>query len=125
MRRLIAAILAIPTLFNGVAMLVAGRLWYETVPGVSETGPFNPHFVQDISVAFLVAGLALAARAWRPRYWPAAVAGAGFLAAHALIHLVMIARGHDHHAAFDLMAVVLPSAAALYSAFPSQGENHA
>jgi hypothetical protein len=125
MRRLIAAILAIPTLFNGLAMLIAGPLWYETVPGVSETGPFNPHFVQDIGVAFLVAGLALAARAWRPRYWPAAVAGAGFLAAHALIHLVMIAGGHDHHAAFDLVAVVLPSAAALYSAFPSQGENHA
>jgi hypothetical protein len=39
MRRLIAAILAIPTLFNGLAMLVAGPLWYETVPGVSETGP--------------------------------------------------------------------------------------
>jgi hypothetical protein len=125
MRRLIAAILAIPNLFNGLAMLVAGPLWYETVPGVSETGPFNPHFVQDIGVAFLVAGLALAARAWRPRYWPAAVAGAGFLAAHALIHLAMIAGGHSHHAAFDLLAIVLPSAAALYSAFPSQGENHA
>jgi hypothetical protein len=125
MRRLIAAILAIPTLFNGLVMLTAGPLWYETVPGVSETGPFNPHFVQDIGVAFLVAGLALAARAWRPRYWPAAVAGAGFLAAHALIHLVMIIGGHDHHAAFDLLAIVLPSAAALYSAFPSQGENHA
>jgi hypothetical protein len=123
MRRLIAAILAIPTLFNGLAMLVAGPLWYETVPGVSETGPFNPHFVQDIGVAFVVAGLALAARAWRPRYWPAAVAGAGFLAAHALIHLVMIAGGHSHHAAFDLMAVVLPSAAALYSAFPPAKEN--
>jgi hypothetical protein len=125
MRRLIAAILAIPTLFNGLAMLAGGRIWYETVPGVSETGPFNPHFVQDIGVAFLVAGLALAARAWRPRYWPAAVAGAGFLAAHAVIHLVMIAGGHTHHAAFDLLAIVLPSAAALYSAFPSQGENHA
>ena len=80
MRRLIAAILAIPTLFNGLAMLGAGSLWYETVPGVSETGPFNPHFVQDIGVAFLVAGLALAARAWRldtgrqpswaPASWP-------------------------------------------------------
>ena len=125
MRRLMAAILAIPTLFNGLAMLVAGPLWYETVPGVSETGPFNPHFVQDIGVAFLVAGLALAARAWRPRYWPAAVAGAGFLAAHAVIHLVMIASGHIHHAAFDLLVIVLPSAAALYSAFPSQGEHHA
>jgi hypothetical protein len=124
MRRLIAAVLAIPTVLNGLAMLVAGPLWYETVPGVPETGPFNPHFVQDIGAAFLVAGLALAVRAWRPRYWPAAVAGAGFLAAHALLHLMILAGGHAHYPAFDLLAIVLPSAAALYSAFPSQGENH-
>ena len=125
MRRQLAAILAIPTVLNGLAMLMAGPLWYETVPGVPHTGPFNPHFVQDIGAAFLVAGLALAVRAWRPRYWPAAVAGAGFLAAHGLIHLVLIVSGHAHHAAFDLLAVVLPSALALYSAFPSQGEQHA
>lgn len=125
MRRQLAAILAIPTALNGLAMLVAGPLWYETVPGVPDTGPFNPHFVQDIGAAFLVAGLALAVRAWRPRYWPAAVAGAGFLAAHGLIHLVLIVSGHVHHAVFDLLAVVLPSALALYSAFPNQGEQYA
>jgi peptidoglycan/LPS O-acetylase OafA/YrhL len=125
MQRLIAAILAIPTLVNGLTMLVAGPFWYASVPGVTETGPFNPHFVQDIGVAFIVAGLALAARAWRPRYWPAAIAGAGFLAAHALIHLVAIIGGHDHLAGFDLVAIVLPSALALYSAFPAQGESHA
>lgn len=125
MRRLMAAILAIPTLFNGLTMLVAGPLWYETVPGVPDTGPFNPHFVQDIGVAFLVAGLSLAVRAWRPRYWPAAVAGAGFLTLHALLHLMMIAAGHAPYPTFDLLAIVLPSAAALYSAFPNQGEHHA
>ena len=125
MRRSIAAILAIPTLINGLAMLVAGPFWYAHVPGVTETGPFNPHFVQDIGVAFLAAGLALAARAWEPRYWPAAVAGAGFLAAHALLHLVMIVGGHSHQAGFDLFVIVLPAALALYSAFPTQGEYHA
>lgn len=125
MRRSIALFLAIPTLFNGLAMLFAGAFWYSSVPGASSTGPFNPHFVQDIGVAFLVAGLALAARAWRPRYWPAAVAGAGFLAAHALIHLVAIIGGHDHQAGFDFLAVVLPAALALYSAFPGKGEYHA
>jgi hypothetical protein len=125
MQRLIAAIIAIPTLANGLAMLFAGSFWYQSVPGVTDTGSFNPHFVQDIGIAFLAAGLALAARAWRPRYWPAAVAGAGFLAAHALLHILMIIGGHDHHAVFNLFAVVLPSAVALYSAFPSQGERHA
>src|SRR6478735_5413110 len=125
MRRSIAAILAVPTLVNGLVMLVAGPFWYGRVPGASSTGPFNPHFVQDIGAAFLVAGLSLAARAWRPRYWPAAVAGATFLAAHALIHLVSIFGGHAHYPTFDLLAIVLPSAAALYSAFPNQGEHHA
>jgi len=122
MRRSIATVLAVLTVLNGSIMLLAAATWYESVPGVSETGPYNPHFVQDLGAAFLVAGLALAARAWRTRYWPAAVAGAGFLAAHALLHLAMIAFGHDRYAVFDLIAVVLPSALALYSAFPDPGE---
>jgi peptidoglycan/LPS O-acetylase OafA/YrhL len=124
MRRWIAAILAIFNALNGLAMLFAGPAWYAAVPGASETGPYNPHFVQDVGAAFLVAGLALAARAWRPVYWPAAVAGSGFLVAHALIHLVMIVTGHDHHVTADLAAVVVPAALALYSAFPDQGEQH-
>jgi hypothetical protein len=125
MQRSIAAIFALLTVVNGVMMLFGGSAWYASVPGASETGPYNPHSVQDIGAAFLVAGLALAARAWRPVYWPAAVAGAGFLAAHAVIHLVAIVAGHDSHTAFDLAAVVFPSAPALYSAFPNQGERHA
>jgi peptidoglycan/LPS O-acetylase OafA/YrhL len=124
MRRWIAAILAIFNALNGLAMLFAGPAWYAAVPGASETGPYNPHFVQDVGAAFLVAGLALAARAWRPVYWPAAVAGSGFLVAHALIHLVMIVTGHDHHVTADLAAVVVPAGLALYSAFPDQGEHH-
>ena len=38
MQRLIAGILAVPTLANGLVMLLAGPVWYERVPGVSETG---------------------------------------------------------------------------------------
>lgn len=125
MRRSLAAIIALSSLINGLAMLLAGPRWYARVPGVGETGPFNPHFVGDIGLAFLVAGLALAARAWRPRYWPAAMAGAGFLAAHALLHLTLIAGGHSRHVAFDLVAIVLPAAIAVYSALPSPGESHA
>src|SRR5216683_5105241 len=122
MRRSIAAIFAALSVLNGLMMLFAGPSWYASVPGVSETGPYNPHFVQDIGAAFLVAGLALGARAWRSPYWPAAVAGAGFLAAHALIHLAMIASGHDHHAAEDLLAVIVPAALAVYAAFPTPNE---
>jgi hypothetical protein len=125
MQRWIAAILAVFNIANGLAMLFASTAWWNSVPGVPDTGPFNPHFVQDVGAAFLVAGLALAARAWRPAYWPAAVAASGFLVAHASIHLLMIADGHDHHAAADIATVIAPAALALYSAFPDQGEYHA
>jgi hypothetical protein len=125
MQRWIAAVLAVFNGANGLVMLFASSAWWDSVPGVPDTGPFNLHFVQDVGVAFLVAGLALGARAWRPALWPAAVAGAGFLAAHAVIHLIMIASGHDHHAAADIATVILPAALALYSAFPNRGERHA
>jgi peptidoglycan/LPS O-acetylase OafA/YrhL len=128
MQRWIAAILAVFNVANGFVMLFASSAWWNNVPGVPDTGPFNLHFVQDVGVAFVVAGLALGARAWRPALWPAAVAGAGFLAAHAVIHLVMIASGHDHAGA-DLAAVILPAALALCCAFPNpkerSGERHA
>jgi len=47
-------------------MLFAGSIWWTHVAGARETGPFNPHFVQDVGAAFTVAGLAFGARAWRP-----------------------------------------------------------
>jgi len=125
MKRWIAAILGAFNTANGLAMLFVGSAWWTSVPGVPETGPFNPHFVQDVGAAFLVAGLALGTRAWRPPYWPAAVAGSAFLAVHAVIHLVMIASGHDHHIGADILTVILPAALAVYSAFPTKGEQHA
>ena len=40
-------------------MLAVPAGWYDADPGVSETGPFNPHLVRNIGVAYLVAGAAL------------------------------------------------------------------
>ena len=57
-----------------------------------------------------------------PLILPAAAAGVGFLAVHALIHLAMIASGHHGHAMEDLFAVIVPAALAVYAALPSQGE---
>jgi hypothetical protein len=125
MQRWLAAILAVFNLANGLAMLFASSLWWNSIPGVPDTGPFNPHFVQDVGAAFLVAGLALGARAWRSPHWPAAIAASAFLAAHAAIHVVMIAGGHDHHAAANIATVIVPAAPAFYSAFPNKGEHHA
>ena len=89
MRRAIAILLAATMGLNGLVMLAAGRWWYAAVPGVPETGPFNPHFVKDIGAAYLVVGAAFAwlgARA-SPAARGATLAAASFLALHAGIHL--------------------------------------
>jgi hypothetical protein len=64
MQRWIAGIFAALNSANGLAMLLASSTWW----------PFNPHFVQDVGAAFLAAGMAQGFRAWRPNYWPAALA---------------------------------------------------
>ena len=86
--RYVAALTALVLAGNGVFMLGAPLSWYDAVPGVPATGPFNPHFVRDIGAAYLVAGMGIAWFAWRPRQgWPALTAAAAFLTAHAGIHV--------------------------------------
>jgi hypothetical protein len=121
MQRWFAGLLALGNIVNGLVMLFASSLWWAHVAGARDTGPFNPHFVRDVGAAFLVAGVALAARAWREDYWLAALAGVGFLAVHALLHIVMVLSGHLGHAAEDVFAVIVPAALAVYAALPSQG----
>jgi hypothetical protein len=88
MTRIVAAALAAILGANGLAMLFAGLWWYGAVPGVTATGPYNPHFVRDIGAAYLVVGASLAAFAVRPREaWPAVVVAAAFLTLHAAIHV--------------------------------------
>ena len=122
MQRWLAGLLAVFNVSNGLVMLFASSIWWAHVPGASDTGPFNSHFVQDVGAAFLVSGLALGARAWRDDYWPAALAGVGFLAVHALIHVAMIVNGQHAHSTEDLLAVIVPAALAVYAALPSRGE---
>ena len=43
---------------NGLFMLVAPAVWYELVPGVTETGFFNQHFIRDIGMIQLFLGIA-------------------------------------------------------------------
>src|SRR3954454_19841860 len=94
MTRILAWLQAALLSGNGLAMLFAGLWWYGVVPGVTATGPYNPHFVRDIGAAYLVVGASLAAYAWRPRdAWPAVCAAAGFLTLHAGVHVFDAACG--------------------------------
>ena len=105
---------------NGIMMLAAPAPWYMAVPGVPETGPFNPHFVRDIGAAYLAAGGSLLWFAARPAARAAAQAGAAFLALHALIHVWDAAAGreHSHQLLTDLFAVFLPAVLAIWIAWP-------
>ena len=122
LKRILAAVLGAGGALNGAFMLIDGARWYDSVPGLAHTGPFNPHFVADIGAAYLAASLALVARAWRPRYWPAALAGAGFLAMHALIHVADLTLQASTDPLTDIAGVIVPSALALWAALPEKGE---
>jgi len=84
---LLAALLALALLMNGVAMMGAPLSWYGFVPGVPATGPFNEHFVSDIGVGYVAAALSLALAVGRLER-AAAVPAATFLSLHAVIHLI-------------------------------------
>ena len=120
MSRIVAALLALVLGANALFQLIAPLAWYDAVPGVPATGPFNPHFVRDIGAAYLVAALGLGWFAWRPREgWPALAAGALFLTLHAAIHVYDAVCGPRPLADMlrDLAGVYLTAAVALFLAF--------
>jgi hypothetical protein len=122
-RRIAAGLLGGLHALIGLYMLMAGQRWYLNTTGVAATGPYNAHFVADVGAAFIAAGLALLARSWRVRYWPAAVAGSAFLVFHALIHLAEFAHHPD-----DLRSVVfieVLAGLALWASLPTRGDRSA
>ncbi len=119
-RLIVAWIVGLILIANGLTMLAVPEDWYALVPGVPQTGPFNPHFVRDIGAAYLVAGAVLVWFAVDRSARPAALAGAAFLAIHALIHMWGAAAGREyaHQLLADLPTVFLPPALAIWIAWP-------
>jgi hypothetical protein len=97
---------------NGLFMLVAPQAWYEAVPGVTDTGFYNQHFIRDIGIIQLFLGVAFGVGLARPErrigLWLAATL---WLAAHALFHLWEVAVGICAPSALlrDFPAVSLPA----------------
>jgi hypothetical protein len=86
--RYLAGLTGAVLLANGLAMLFAGLAWYDAVPGVPQTGPYNAHFIRDIGAIYVMCGLAMGWFAWRPAQgWPAMAAAAAWLTLHAAIHV--------------------------------------
>lgn len=97
---------------NGLFMLVAPAVWYELVPGVTDTGFFNQHFIRDIGIIQLFLGLAFGIGWFRPEYrvvlWLVATL---WLGAHAAFHVWEVAVGICSPSALfrDFPAVSLPA----------------
>ena len=105
---------------NALWMLAAPANWFETIPGVVDTGPFNVHLVRDVGCAYLTMGLLLALAARWPRGGlPLLIAVAIFMVLHALLHAWDIVAGRlpMSHGLADLPLVFLPGALTIALAF--------
>ena len=119
MRTLVTYALGLVLAANGLFMLAAPGAWYAAVPGVTDTGPLNPHFVRDIGAAYFVAGAGLAWFAARPKARAAALLAALFLGLHALIHFADAVFGRESWAGLmrDLPSVFIPPVLAFWLAW--------
>ncbi|SLN45455.1 hypothetical protein PEL8287_02331 [Roseovarius litorisediminis] len=46
-------------IFVAAYLLLAPHSFYENIPGVSDSGPYNSHFMRDVGFAFLASGAAI------------------------------------------------------------------
>ncbi len=95
MQKIILVVLSLWHGLNGAFMLLWPVRWYESVPGVTHTGPFNGHFIADIAIAFLASATGLALAAFQSGRMAAAclLAPAVFLSGHAVLHFTEFFHG--------------------------------
>jgi len=82
-------ILGAMSLLNGIAMFFAPATWFfQMVPGVPETGPFNAHLVADSGTFFIAVGVGLLIAGFDPRRHVAVVVVAAIANLfHSILHL--------------------------------------
>jgi hypothetical protein len=123
MLKLFYVIACVFSLVNGAWMLLFPLSWYTDLPAdIPHTGPFNPHFVRDLGVVFLVVALAFGWSALHlDRSRPVHLALTVFFTGHALIHVADIATGHLPHSHWliDLPGVFVPALIMIVLAVPS------
>lgn len=119
--------LGVISVLNGMWMLVDPATWYSQIPAaVPDTGPLNNHFVHDIGVAFLLAGIG---GLWCFRHIHAEPDKArmvhwgmtGFIGGHALVHVAEISLGvlPSNHWLIDAPLVFGPALVLAYLSVPA------
>jgi len=88
MTRILAGLLGLYYVALGAVMLWDPLAWYKATPGVTHTGPFNPHFVIDVALAFVASGALWSAAAMLARHRAGLALGAALWPAlHAAFHV--------------------------------------
>lgn len=114
-------------LITGLFISVTPFVFYETGPGVSDTGPYNMHFLRDVGFAFTVSALGIG-YGLRRNLKPLVVFGCAWLAMHGMFHLTLWFL-HTHPtsegALIDLVLVVMPAAVVTYLGVTYDETQHA
>lgn len=119
-------LIAVGGLSVGTAAYIwtATNHWYNSVPGVSLTGPLNFHFARDVALAYLASGAALIwAGVKHDR--SAGVCGASWLVLHAVFHIwIWIHRGSpmDVVALTNLTGIQVPAFLAMWATISAPTE---
>jgi hypothetical protein len=102
--------------FSGLTIFFLPMTFYTLVPGVSDWGPFNLHFIRDVALAFVACGSIAVYGAWKSNT-SLVLASTTWPTLHAGMHLEMwLHRGMplDFKAASDGVLIVAPALAMLY-----------
>jgi hypothetical protein len=115
-------VFCVASVVNGLWMLVAPDSWYWNLPAsVPDTGPFNPHFVRDIGVTFVVLGAGFGwCATYLDRCYPVHLGLSAWFVGHAAIHAADILTGRlpPGHWGIDAPAVFLPAVLLLALSLP-------
>ncbi|VAW04268.1 hypothetical protein MNBD_ALPHA07-531 [hydrothermal vent metagenome] len=103
-------LLLLAVYFAGLAawLIIHPLTFYQTIPGVPDTGPFNDHFSRDVGFAFLVSAAGLWLGAIRGDK-TLAVLGAAFPVLHGVFHVVGIGQTEVSDIA-GILGELLPTA---------------
>jgi hypothetical protein len=106
-------IFAVANVANGLWMLFDPAGWYVGLPAaVPDTGPFNPHLVRDVGVAYSVCGIGFGWCAQNlERALPVFVGITLFYGGHAITHVADIVEGRlpPSHWLIDTPLVFAPT----------------
>ena len=91
--KIVVWILGAMSLLNGIAMFFAPSTWFfQMVPGVPETGPFNAHLVADSGTFFIAVGVGLLIAGFDPVRHVAVI---GVAAIANLFHSILHIYSHE------------------------------